>query len=166
MTAKQPDFAELNALAIEACDMWQEHLSTLAHDPSARAELTRFLEPQRRLFADWVSMMQQGGSTASTSPQNPSAGSPSTGMHQAGGSHDSNSKWGGAQAPDIAPTPIADPEPQPAPRSDEHGDDALRVAQLAYRVAELEKRLVQLESALTNANGSAASSRRAQRTAS
>ena len=160
MTAKQPDFAELNALAIEACDMWQEHLSTLANDPSARTELTRFLEPQRRLFADWVSMMQRGGSTSSTP-----SGNPSTGMHQAGGSHDSNGSRG-AQAPDTTGTPIADPEPKSAPRSDEHGDNALRVAQLAYRVAELEKRLIQLESALANGNGSASSSRRAQRSSS
>jgi hypothetical protein len=122
MTTTKPEMPDINALAIEACDMWQEHLSTLANDPSARAELTRFLEPQRRLFADWAAMMQQGGKNESqrAKPNAASATPPSS-----------------AEA---AP-------PRPASSSGTtHGDDPLRVAQLALRVAELEKRLAQLES--------------------
>ena len=125
MTTQKTDFPDLNTLAIEACDMWQDHLSTLANDPAARAELTRFLEPQRKLFADWAAMMQQGGAyepqrtQASASPQADPAAAPS----------------GGAA----------------------HGDDPLRVAQLALRVAELEKRIVQLEAR------AAGPARRAQR---
>jgi hypothetical protein len=137
MTTAKPDIPDINALAIEACDMWQEHLSTLANDPTARAELTRFLEPQRRLFADWAAMMQQGGK------------------------HESHSA-----KPEPAKTAAT---PSPAPPSSAgasasggaaHGDDALRVAQLALRVAELEKRLAQLESKAAGA------SRRSQRAAS
>jgi len=117
MTTQKPDLADINKLAIEACDMWQEHLSTLASDPSARAELTRFLEPQRRLFADWAAMMQQGGS------------------------HDA--KRSTASTPNADAT--ASPPPSAAPGGATHGDDSLRVAQLALRVAELEKRIAQLE---------------------
>jgi hypothetical protein len=127
MTTTKPEMPDINALAIEACDMWQEHLSTLANDPSARAELTRFLEPQRRLFADWAAMMQQGGK------------------------HESQR----AKPNAAAPTPAAQSEgaaPRPAPPSGStHGDDPLRVAQLALRVAELEKRLAQLESKAASA---------------
>jgi len=106
--------------------MWQEHLSNLANNPTARAELTRFLEPQRRLFADWASMMRQGGpddpnrakedpsATKNNVPPDPSA---------AGASASATASGGAA-----------------------HGDDPLRVAQLALRLAELEKRVAELES--------------------
>lgn len=125
MTTKQPDFADINALAIEACDMWQEHLSTFANDPAARAELTRFLEPQRRLFADWASMMQQGGLHGFTDAKTNAADHPTSARTE--------------DAEQRAPSPSS-------PSNNAHGDDALRVAQLALRVAELEKRLAQLES--------------------
>ncbi|MGB9153516.1 MAG: hypothetical protein WCD70_10570, partial [Alphaproteobacteria bacterium] len=107
MTTKQPDFPDLNVLAIEACDMWQEHLSTLATDPAARADLTRFLEPQRRMFADWASMMQQGGKTESHSAQTDAVKNP---------------------APSAPPAATA---PAPTPQGGAAcGDDPLRVAQL------------------------------------
>jgi len=135
-TTKQPDFKDINALAIEACDMWQEHLSNLANDPSARAELTRFLEPQRRLFSDWAAMMQQGGgydpNSAGKKPAEAAAKdnvSPSPATAKETGAASSATPQGGAA----------------------HGDDPLRVAQLALRLAELEKRVAQLESALTSA---------------
>ena len=111
--------------------MWQEHLSTLANDPAARAELTRFLEPQRRMFADWAAMMQ-GGNRESKSAETHAAGSHA--QHPSSASQAS----GGAA----------------------HGDDALRIAQLALRVAELEKRIARLESKPARA------SRRAERPAS
>lgn len=141
MTTKPPDFTDINALAIEACDMWQEHLSSLASDPAARADLTRFLEPQRRLFADWAAMMQQGGIHAppsSEKEEQPTSDEP-------------------AARADDAPRPTAaEPEPEPEPAADPVSvppqsfaasvDDPLRVAQLALRLAELEKRVAQLES--------------------
>jgi hypothetical protein len=132
MTIK-PQFPDLNALAIEACDMWQDHLSTLASDPNARAELTRYLEPQRRLFADWAAMMQQGVAQATTPPQQ-------------GASHESHSaKNTEKSAADSAASPTSTTK---ASGGSAHGDDPLRAAQLALRVAELEKRIAQLESKL------------------
>jgi hypothetical protein len=143
MTTKPPDLTDINALAIEACDMWQDHLSSLANDPTARAELTRFLEPQRRLFADWAAMMQQGAS------HEPTRAKPAATAE-------------GAAKPESAPAPSAPAtsvkqEPgvntaAAAPSSSAaYGDDPLRAAQLALRVAELEKRIVQLESLLAGA---------------
>ena len=133
MTTKQPDFKDINALAIEACDMWQEHLSNLANDPSARAELTRFLEPQRRLFSDWAAMMQQGGgldpNNAGKKPAEAAAkdnASPAATAKETGAASSATPQGGAA-----------------------HGDDPLRVAQLALRLAELEKRVARLESAIT-----------------
>jgi len=54
---KKPD---LNALAMEACDMWQEQLSNIANNPELRSEFTKFLEPQRKLFSEWTKLMQEG----------------------------------------------------------------------------------------------------------
>ena len=113
MTTQKSDSTDLNTLAVEACDAWQEHLSTLANDPAARAELTRFLEPQRKLFADWAAMMQQSGTNEPPRTQNSAAPQPAPEAAASGGAA--------------------------------HGDDPLRVAQLALRVAELERRIAQLE---------------------
>ncbi|MDE2030065.1 MAG: hypothetical protein KGI97_05815 [Alphaproteobacteria bacterium] len=154
MTASQPDFSDLNALAIEACDMWQEHLSTLANDPAARAELTRFLEPQRRLFADWAAMMQKGAFHTGNKDA----------TQQGGGQHDDSSQrsphTGDAGGAGTAPAN----ETAPPSRGDDAGDDPLRVAQLAYRLAELEKRVAALESG--NGAGAAGPPRRTQRATS
>lgn len=115
MTTKQPDFADLNAMAIEACDVWQEHLSTLANDPAARADLTRFLEPQRRLFADWAAMMQQGGSHDFTrAATNPPASAPEPAASASGGAASGDDPLRAAQL-------------------------ALRVAELEKRIAQLER---------------------------
>jgi hypothetical protein len=130
MTEKKPDPPDINALALEACDMWQEHLSNLANDPSARAELTRFLEPQRRLFADWAAMMQQGGSHGTSRAQEEPAAKPNN---------------------DVGPTSPAPAAPATPSGVAAHGDDPLRVAQLALRLAELEKRVAQLESRIVGA---------------
>ena len=61
-----PPAADLNALAAEACDLWQAHLTAMATNPNARADLMQMTEPTRRLFADWAAMMQNGphGKTA------------------------------------------------------------------------------------------------------
>jgi hypothetical protein len=162
MTAKQPDFTDLNALAIEACDMWQEHLSTFAKDPHARAELTRFLEPQRRLFADWAAMMQQGGKHESTHE-----------THQASPEPAASQPAAAQPAPPQSPSQQQPHSSQPhasqatPPRGAAYGDDPLRTAQLALRVAELEKRLVQLERQLADASGrDVGTARRTQRSAS
>ncbi|MDD3028678.1 MAG: hypothetical protein PHS57_00130 [Alphaproteobacteria bacterium] len=121
MTTKTPDLTDLNALAMDACDMWQEHLSNLANNPDARAELTRFLEPQRRLFADWVSVMQRGGTAESARVKEDSSGDEGS---------TSRSDSSAAAAPEGCASA---------------GDDPLRFAQLALRLAELEKRVAQLE---------------------
>ncbi|MDR3423591.1 MAG: hypothetical protein P4M13_00720 [Alphaproteobacteria bacterium] len=135
MTTKQPDLSDINALAIEACDMWQEHLSTLASDPKAREELTRFLEPQRRLFADWAAMMQQGGSYGNSNAK----AEPSSGESPADA------------ASSAKPDPSVGAAAATASGDAAHGNDPLRVAQLALRLAELEKRVAQLESRPTGA---------------
>src|SRR5262249_39353860 len=49
---------ELEALASEVCDMWQDYFSALAGQSGAKADLAQLLEPQRRLFADFLTMMQ------------------------------------------------------------------------------------------------------------
>ena len=49
---------ELEALAGEVCDMWQDYFSALSSGAASKADLTQLLEPQRRLFADFMSMMQ------------------------------------------------------------------------------------------------------------
>lgn len=58
MSDKSP--ADMTALAAELLDLWQEHLTAYAADPRAKAELMHFLEPQRRLFAEWGALMQNG----------------------------------------------------------------------------------------------------------
>ena len=71
MTDKpQPD---INAVAIEALNLWQEHLTKLASDPKAKADLVQLLEPSRRmfaapLFAEWTEKAQNAmhGTTATT----------------------------------------------------------------------------------------------------
>lgn len=123
MTTKTPELPDMNAMALEACDMWQEHLSNLANNPNARADMMRFLEPQRRLFADWANMMQHGS-------------------------------YGTGDATAESPKQEAEPEPATSTASQgdtTHGDDSLRLAQLALRLAELEKRVAQLESQSTTA---------------
>jgi len=54
-TQPPPDFTKL---AAEAMDLWQEHLATLAADPKAKADLAQLLEPQRRVFAEWMKKAQ------------------------------------------------------------------------------------------------------------
>ncbi len=133
MTGKQPDLSDINALAIEACDMWQEQLSNFSKDPALRAELTRFLEPQRRLFADWAAMMQQGGSHGSTrKEQGADAFAPDS---DSSGPPDPSAAGARADAAASAPSGVS-----------AHGDDPFRIAQLALRLAELEKRVAKLES--------------------
>jgi len=129
MTEKDPTHPDLNTLAIEACNMWQEQLSNYSKDPALRAELARFLEPQRRLFADWAAMMRQGGSDESKR----SEAEPANGGDAKAESH-------GASG---AATGKADPA---ASGVFAHDHDPFRIAQLALRVAELEKRVAQLES--------------------
>jgi hypothetical protein len=122
--------ADMNALAAEVMDLWQEHLATYASDPAARDELTRMLEPQRQLFADWTSLMQNGIHGAPTAQTNR------------------------AERSDTANP--SKPAPQPAhgatPAATPSDDGALRVAQLALRMAELEKRMANLESSLLPKN--------------
>jgi hypothetical protein len=152
MTSKQNEIPDLNTLAIEACDMWQEHLAALASDPAARADLTRMLEPQRRMFAEWVGMMQKGGNPEFPPPK------PDTANSAAAKPEPETDPAAANAAPHAAPAP---PSPA-APRGVAGGDDPLRTAQLALRVAELEKRLARLEDALAKSGAP----RRTQRTTS
>jgi len=122
--------ADLNSLAAEVMDLWQEHLATYATDPAAREGLARMLEPQRQLFADWSTMMQNGMHGASAAQTNRAERSDST----------------NPSAP--APQPAHGAAPAAAPSD----DGALRVAQLALRMAELEKRMAKLESAYATKN--------------
>jgi hypothetical protein len=138
MTNKQPDPVDINALAMEACDMWQEHLTNLANDSAAREELTKFLEPQRRLFADWANMMRQGGRNDSSRAKEETAANSDIPPEPAPT----------ADAPAEAAA-AADPAPAAPSGTAAHGDDPLRVAQLALRLAELERHIAQLESRLS-----------------
>jgi transposase-like protein len=56
MSTKTP--SDLNNLASEALDLWQEHLAALAADPKAKADLAQLIEPSRRLFAQWMEKAQ------------------------------------------------------------------------------------------------------------
>jgi hypothetical protein len=109
---------DLNALAAEALDLWQEHLAAASSDPIAKAEMMRLLEPSRRLFADWAAMMQSGAHATGASAKPSHTASPNAPAK----AHGAEAVW---------------------PASD---DGTLRIAQLAHRVAELEKRVAKLES--------------------
>lgn len=116
-----PDFA---ALAAEACDMWQQHLAACSNDPKAREELMRLLEPSRRMFADWTSLVQNA--THGHGSSSDSANKPSAEPAADGGA-------AGAETARVAPDDII-----------------VRLAQLAHRMAErmaeLEQRVARLES--------------------
>ncbi|MER2519549.1 MAG: hypothetical protein ABTQ34_02545 [Bdellovibrionales bacterium] len=143
-----PDFA---ALASEACDMWQEHLATCSNDPKAREELMRLLEPSRRMFADWTSLVQNAThghgappNSANSSPTGPAAygesGQTSAAADAAANRSEPASGETGAEAARMAPDDII-----------------VRLAQLAHRMAErmaeLEQRVARLESGPTSATG-------------
>ncbi|MDP9126688.1 MAG: hypothetical protein M3N08_00310 [Pseudomonadota bacterium] len=82
MESEKTTAPDLAALAAEALDLWQEHLALSASDPKAKAELMSLLEPSRRLFADWTTMMQKGAygthpaSAQSDAPLRPSGAAP------------------------------------------------------------------------------------------
>lgn len=121
MASSEKPPADLNALAAEALDLWQEHLAMAASDPAAKAEMMKLLEPSRQVFADWATMMQAGpyaNAASAKSATGHAAGKPSAAAQTAHGAE--------------AARPASD-------------DGALRIAQLAHRVAELEKRLAKLE---------------------
>jgi hypothetical protein len=50
-----------NRLAQDALDLWQGHLTSLATDPSAKADLARLMQPMGQMVADWTAMMQKMG---------------------------------------------------------------------------------------------------------
>ena len=128
MTAQKPlDPSDLNALAAEVMDIWQDHLAVYAADPKAKAELMHLLEPQRQLFADWAVMMQNslhGAGANSTSSNSASGAANPSGAANQGPVNSGKSSAGTSGAASAA-----------AP----YDDGALRLAQLAHRVAELEK---------------------------
>jgi hypothetical protein len=135
MTSPKTSPSDINALAAEVMDLWQEHLAIYAADPKAKAELMKLLEPQRQLFADWMAMMQNAPHGASSKT--------STGSSSGSGGSAAAVKPHGAAAT--------------AASSD---DGALRLAQLAHRMAELEKRMAKLESRSSPGIGSVAKTTR------
>ena len=123
---------DLGMLANEACDLWQEHLSSYAADPKAKAELMHLLAPSRRLFAEWAAMMQNGSYGTNVFGKNGPAG-------QAGGA---TAGTAGGRKPDAASPHHASRAETAGPASD---GSALELAQLADRVARLEERLAGLD---------------------
>lgn len=55
-----PGGSDWNELAREVLDLWQDHLSAVAADPSARADMARMMAPASKAFADWTEMVQRG----------------------------------------------------------------------------------------------------------
>jgi ubiquinone biosynthesis protein UbiJ len=110
--------AEMAALASDIADMWQDHLASIAADPTAKADFMRLIEPQRQafnqMFADYNMM-----------------------MHHAPHAARQTSHASGPAAPETT---------RSAPAATASDDSALRLAQLAHRVAALEERIRKLES--------------------
>jgi hypothetical protein len=142
--AKPTSLPDMNALAAEVCDLWQEHLAAYTEDPAAKAELMRLMEPSLRLFAGWTEKAQTAPHGAGSSPDRKTdAGR--AGTH--GGSGNDNTQAGNAAH-------------GPAAAGSASDDGALRLAQLAYRVAELEKRLARIESTSTSSAAKSPRSRK------
>lgn len=115
--ARPPFSSDLNALALEALDLWQEHLTHLANDPKAKQDLAQLMEPSRRLFAEWMQKVQTPApETADVQPADQDGNAP--------------------------PSPAVEPAPVPVTAD----DGTLRLAQLALHVADLERRVGKLES--------------------
>jgi hypothetical protein len=117
---KNSTSADINALAAEALDLWQEQLAVYAADPKAKAELIRVMEPARHWFAEWATMMQHGGHGADFFAH---GGTPAG----------AGSRTGASRAAPLRPA------------SD---DGALDLAQLSHHVAVLEKHVAELEKRL------------------
>jgi len=127
--------ADIQALAAEVVNLWQDHLSVLATDPQAKAELMQLMEPQRRLFADWAAMMQNGLHARGASPHPGQPPSPPS----------APSGFGNAKSAAAAPESVADTAARSEAAAAAFDDSALRLAQLAHRTAQLENRVSELE---------------------
>lgn len=135
---KSSETPDWNSLAKEALDLWQEHLSSYANDPAAKAELTKLVAPMNRMFAEWSSMVQNVAHAATPSATPSSADAP-RGAEPSGSAQPSG---GAAASADAAP----------ADGSDDMGDLGDRVADLERQLAELEAKLA---ADLTNVSGKA-----------
>src|SRR5262245_13994274 len=62
-----PPDPDLNTVAAEALDLWQEHLAAYGASPQSKAQLLNLLEPMSRLFAEWALMMQYSADNAASS---------------------------------------------------------------------------------------------------
>jgi hypothetical protein len=69
MTTETPSSPDFTILAAEVMDVWQNHLTALANNPTAKADMAQYLMPMQKLFADWAAMMQPVSHAAGTPPQ-------------------------------------------------------------------------------------------------
>jgi hypothetical protein len=127
MTDKANSSPDLAALAEEALDLWQGYLASYAADAKGKAELMQIMEPSRRLFAEWATLMQHGAYADFLGKH----GQPGGAGSGKAGAYRSHETGGAARAE--------------AFRTADDGSAEL-VAQLTRRVAELEEKLARFES--------------------
>jgi hypothetical protein len=144
---------DLDALANETLDLWQEHLASYAGDPAAKAELMRLLEPCRQLFAEWALLMQHGSHGASFFGKDGAAGGAGGAPH---GTPSGATGRRGSSGPAGADAPRA-----ASSRAASDGI-AILLAQLSARVAGLEEKLARLESGTGGAPRAASSATRSR----
>jgi hypothetical protein len=126
---KAPDWA---SLAKEALDLWQDHLTSLANDPQAKAEMARMIQPMGQMFSHWTAMMQQQGHYGTTATQQREAANNGSPNAATGKTADGT----GDRADGRAPQADAPARSDAAPAA---GDGNLD--ELARRLAELERQL-------------------------
>lgn len=109
-TTKNPDWMNL---AQEALSLWQDHLSSFASDPKAKSELSHLVSPMSRMFAEWMSVVQNGEHESNCDTEN--------GQQDGGGE-------------DKAPSPVV---VAPAAGFDDMDELARRVAELKRQIDQL-----------------------------
>jgi hypothetical protein len=60
MTRKKEENPSLEAIAKDALDLWQDHLSQYGASAKAKADLLHLLAPLGQLFTEWAMTMQNG----------------------------------------------------------------------------------------------------------
>ena len=67
MTKKKEETPSLEAIAKEALDLWQDHLSHYSSSAKAKADLLQLLAPIGEMFTQWAGTMQNGTDAAKSS---------------------------------------------------------------------------------------------------